>query len=481
MTLTTRRRFLKQSMLAAAATSGPWFAGCSAISAVRKPARYGTGDAVRIGVIGVRGRGRGHIGAFKDSPDAEVVAICDPDEAVIGPALSAAPNAVWHRDIRRMLDDPGIDAVSIATPNHWHSLAAIWALQAGKHVYVEKPLSHNLHEGRQLVAAAEQSSCVIQHGTQARSHVATRDAMDWLHAGGLGKISVARGLCYKRRGSIGKVAGPQQPPQTLDYDLWTGPAELQKLMRKNLHYDWHWVFNTGNGDIGNQGVHQLDIARWGLGVSGHPKAVSSFGGRLGYDDDGNTANTQVCLYDYGDRKMIFEVRGLETGKYRTAHVGVVFHGDRGYLVSASYSKLIAYHHDGSVMKVFEGDGNHFQDFLDAVKAGRKDAVHADAWEGHLSAGLAHLGNIAYRLGDERSLAELDAPFGDSEAGNESFDRSRAHLRDNGIDLSTTMVRISPALDFDPAAERFVGDRADPANALLKREPREHFVVPELAS
>jgi predicted dehydrogenase len=481
MTKTTRRKFLGQSMLAAAATTVPWFAGCAQTRAVRAPRQYGPGDRVRVGVIGVRGRGRGHIGAFKSSPDAEVVAICDPDEAVVGPALSAVPKAVWHRDIRRMLDDPGIDAVSIATPNHWHSLAAIWALQAGKHVYVEKPISHNLHEGRQVVAAAKQYGGVLQHGTQARSHVATRDAMSWLHAGGLGRVSLARGLCYKRRGSIGKVDGPQQPPESLDYDLWTGPAEKQDLLRKNLHYDWHWIYNTGNGDIGNQGVHQLDIARWGLGVSGHPKVVSSFGGRLGYDDDGNTANTQVCLYDYGDKQMIFEVRGLQTGAYRSAHVGVVFHGERGYLVSASYTKLTAYHPDGSVMKVFEGGGNHFQAFLDAVKAGRPAAVPADAREGHLSAALAHLGNIAYRIGDERRLSELEAPFGASEAGNESFARSLQHLHDNNLDPSETVIRISPALTFDAATERFVGEKAKAANALLRREPREHFSIPELTA
>jgi len=375
-----------------------------------------------------------------------------------------------------MLDDDSIDAVSIATPNHWHSLAAIWALRAGKHVYVEKPLSHNIHEGRVLVSVAKDSGRVVQHGTQARSMQATRDAIQWLREGGLGEVKLARALCYKRRKSIGKVDGPQQPPATMDYDLWTGPAELQPLMRASVHYDWHWVFNTGNGDIGNQGVHQMDIARWGLGRDSLPRRVVSCGGRLGYDDDGNTPNTQIALFDYGDQELIFEVRGLETGGYRKTHIGVVFHCEAGYLVSGSYGELHAFDHDGVVIKSFRGTGNHFQDFLDAIQSGDPSAVHAGTLDGHLSASLCHLANISYRLGQPQRLAHTDSPFAASGAANESFRRCCEHLTQNGIDPSTTDFAMGPSLTFDPERERFSGEHAGPANALLTRPYRGSFDV-----
>ena len=291
----SRRRFLEQSMLATAAAMVP-VAPTKALAPARRS--VSPNEIIRVGVIGVRGRGRAHVGEFKKSPDTEVVAICDPDEGVIEGAMNAVPSATYYRDIRKLLEDQSIDAISIATPNHWHSLAAIWALQAGKHVYVEKPISHKLFEGQKVVEAARKYGKVIQHGTQSRSNEATREAITWLHEGGLGKISIARGLCYKRRESIGKVEGTQQPPTTLDYDLWTGPAQLLPLQRKQLHYDWHWVFNTGNGDIGNQGVHQMDIARWGLNKSEFPMSITSIGGRVGYEDDGETcSNINGCLGD----------------------------------------------------------------------------------------------------------------------------------------------------------------------------------------
>ncbi|MFH0945411.1 MAG: Gfo/Idh/MocA family oxidoreductase [Planctomycetota bacterium] len=384
MTRTTRRRFL----IAAAATAAAPLT--SAFSAPRRQEAKPS-DLIRVGVIGVRGRGRAHIGGFKDSPHSEVVAICDPDEGVIAPAMKAVPEAKYYRDLRKMLDDPTIDAVSIATPNHWHSLAAIWALQAGKHVYVEKPVSHNIFEGRQVVNAAKRYGKIVQHGTQARTQPATQQAMAFLHEGGLGEVRLAHGLCYKPRESIGKVDGPQDPPETCDYDLWTGPAEMQPLMRQSLHYDWHWVFNTGNGDIGNQGVHQTDIARWGLGLTTHPQRIVSCGGRLGYEDDGNTPNTLVTLLDYGDKEIIFEVRGLKTPPFHGAGIGVVFFGEKGTLVSGSYNKVQAFDHDGQVLETFEGDADHYQNFLDAIRAGDAGVLNAPIDEGHLSASICHLG------------------------------------------------------------------------------------------
>ena len=435
-------------------------------------------EIIRVGVIGVRGRGRAHVGAFKQSSDTEVVAICDPDEGVIEGAMTAVPDATYYRDIRKLLEDQSIDAISIATPNHWHALAAIWALQAGKHVYVEKPISHNVLEGQRMVDAARKYGKVVQHGTQTRSNGATREAIAWLQAGELGKVSIARGLCYKRRESIGKVIETQQPPATLDYDLWTGPAQLLPLRRKHLHYDWHWLFNTGNGDIGNQGVHQMDIARWGLDKTEFPTRITGCGGRIGYDDDGDTPNSLISVYDYGQQQLIFEVRGLKTADYRTAHTGVIFHCEHGYLVSTSgYGKVVAFDLQGNIIRTFVGDGNHFQNFIDAVKNDDPSAVNADALTGHRSAALCHLGNISYLLGTRRLLSEFDAPFGEDEAANESFDRLQQHLVDNALVPDQTSLTLGATLTFDSSAQQFTGHRATEANALLTRPDRKPFVVP----
>ncbi len=482
MSDTSRRHFLGQSLLVAAmAAAGP---AAPAFSRVLDGRRVSPNERIRVGVIGVRGRGRAHIGGFKKSPDAEVVAICDCDEGVIGPAQKSVPEAEYYRDLRELLADDSIDAVSIATPNHWHSLAAIWALQAGKHVYVEKPVSHRVFEGRKLVEAAAKYGKVVQVGTQARSQPATREAMQWLLEGGLGRVQRAYGLCYKRRQSIGKVDGPQEPPATLDYELWTGPAPMKPLMRTNLHYDWHWDFDTGNGDIGNQGVHQMDIARWGLGLDRHPERVQAVGGRYGYVDDGNTPNTQLALLDYGDREVLFEVRGLETPAHpRGASIGVVFQGEEGYLVSASYEKLQAFDLDGKPVKEFRGSADHYQNFLDAVKAGDPAAVNAPPIEGHLSAAMGHLANISSKLAAAKPMAENTAPFA-HEAADTAWAATLGHLKANGLDPAALELGVGPALAFDGAAERFTGEWAagpltqEMTDPLLARAPRGAFAVPD---
>jgi predicted dehydrogenase len=466
MSRITRRTFLERSIVVAAAAP-----------AVSRIAAAQSDEVVRVAVIGVRGQGRSHVGDFKKSPHARVVAICDPDSAVIGGALEAVPDARYYSDIRQLLDDSSIDAVSIAMPHHWHALATVWALQAGKHVYVEKPISHNVQEGRAVVEAAQKSGKLVQHGTQGRSHQATQDAIAWLHDGGLGKVSTVRGLCYKRRDSIGKVDSAQPPPSTCDYDLWTGPARMGPLMRKNLHYDWHWDFNTGNGDIGNQGIHQMDIARWGLERDEFPQRVVSCGARLGYDDNGNTPNSQICVYDYGDQQIIFEVRGLKTDPYKTARIGVVFDGEEGYLVSRSYGKVIAYDNDGQEMKVFTGGGNHIENFLDAIRAGQAGVLNADCLEGHRSSALCHLGNISHQLGTPERLSATDAPFGEHAHANETFQQLRGHLVTNGIEPASTDYVMGPVLEFDGKTEQFVGDHAAEANMLLTREYRGPYTAP----
>lgn len=471
MTL-SRRRFLEESLLAAAAAA---VSSRPLAAAALAPARRAK-DPVRVAVIGVRGQGRTHVAAYRDLPDAEVVALCDPDEGVVGPAAKAVPDAKYVKDFRAVLDDPNVDAVSIATPNHWHALAAVWALQAGKHVYVEKPLSHDLHEGRMLVNAARRFKRVVQHGTQARSHGACQQAIAWMQGGGLGEVRVATGLCYKQRDSIGKTSGPQKPPETCDYELWTGPAAMEPLRRTSLHYDWHWAFNTGNGDIGNQGVHQIDLARWGLGMNTHPQRVAALGGRFGYDDDGETPNTQVCFYDWGEKQALFEVRGLKTGPYHNARIATIFHGEGGWLVIEDYARAVALDAAGKTIQTFEGGGNHFADFIQAVHSGAS-AGTASAEEGHLSSALCHLGNVAWRVGEMRPLDSLREPFGAHEVALDAFARFRGHLIENGM-AADAAVRACAPLPFDGQAEAFTGPLAAAANALNARPGRGAFTFPK---
>ncbi len=385
----------------------------------------------------------------------------------------------FEQDLRKVVEDPNIDIVSIATPNHWHALSAIWAIQNGKHVYVEKPVSHNVSEGRRIVEAARKHKKLVQAGTQIRSMSGIRQAIQFIHDGKLGKVKVARGLCYKRRGSSGKVKCPQKPPKTMNYDLWCGPAPLKQPTRntKNgtVHYDWHWIWDYGNGDLGNQGIHQMDVARWALGSNKLAKGVVSVGGRLGYTDDGETPNTQICQFDYDDAQLIFEVRGLPTKKYRGAGVGNVIHCENGYMVFPSYGSAIAYSSDGELIKKFGGGGDHFGNFIKAVRSGKVSDLNGEIEEGHLSSALCHLGNISYLLGKDTGF-DTSAFNKSNEAAGETFERMQKHLKDNGVDLSSTKYRLGQALKINTKTESFV-DSAK-GDALLTRNYRKGFVVPE---
>jgi predicted dehydrogenase len=470
-----RRHFFIGSMAAAA--------GLPALGA----ARPGPNDRVRIAVIGARwtryvpdhrARGSEHVAAFSEMKDVEIAALCDVDERVIGDSMKFVEDRTgrrpaYHKDFRRLLEDRSIDAVTIATPNQWHSLQTIWACQAGKDVYVEKPLSHTVWEGRKAVEAARKYGRVVQHGTQNRSAPALREAFEFLHAGKLGTVQVAHGLCYKRRDSIGKKPDAPVPPG-VDYDTWLGPAPARDFNENRFHYQWHWNWDYGNGDIGNQGIHEMDMARWGLGESEPPRHAVSIGGRYGYEDDGQTPNTQVALFDYGDSLLIFEVRGLPTADRMGARVGVVFHGTGGYLVAnATYAR--AFDPDGGPIASFDGAGDHFRNFIDCVRSRRRDDLAAEVQEGHRSTMLVHLANISYRLGDSRPLSG-DRPFGRNDEGNAAFRRCRDHLRDNGIDVGKAPLRVGRSLEFDGARESFAGDAE--ADRMLRRLYRRPFVVPE---
>jgi predicted dehydrogenase len=396
----------------------------------------GPNDTLRMAVCGVKGRGMDHIAGWSKLKDVRVTTICDIDLNVVGEAKEAVerrhgsgPKVV--QDIRRVLDDKSIDAISIATPNHWHALATVWACQAGKDVYVEKPVSHNVSEGRRAVEAARKYERVVQAGTQCRSHKGIQGAMAFLHSGKLGKVYMAKGLCYKPRGSIGHKADAPVP-QGVDYDVWLGPAAKRPFNPNRFHYNWHWFWDYGNGDIGNQGIHQMDLARWGLGKTELPKAVLASGGRFGYSDDGQTPNTLHVSLEFDDCELQFEVRGLVTNEESKIKIGDIFYGTDGILAITSYQDWQVFYGPKLVKGPGgSGMGDHFANFVKAVKARDRRLLTADIEQGHLSSAYCHLGNIAYRLGRK--------------------------------------------LHINPSTESFVNDSE--ADAMLTREYREPFVVP----
>jgi predicted dehydrogenase len=368
-----------------------------------------------------------------------VTTLCDVDLNVVGRAQkileeAGAPKPKVVQDIRRVLDDNDIDIVSIATPDHWHALGAIWACQAGKDVYVEKPVSHNVSEGRRIVEAARKYDRVVQTGTQGRSSPAMREAIKFIHDGGIGKVYMAKGLCYKRRKSIGHT--PNAPvPEGVDYDLWLGPAPERPFSRNRFHYNWHWIWDYGTTDMGNQGVHQMDIARWGINKHELPTKIHGTGNMFVYDDDQETPNTQLTTFEYDDTLLVFEVRGLFTNDEKEVTVGNIFYGSDGYLTIGRGGWQAYLGEKGEPGPGSSKDGprvSHFQNFIDAVRNRDRSLLNADILEGHLSSALCHLGNISYRTGRK--------------------------------------------LTFDPAWENFPGD--DEANSYLTRRYRKPFVVPE---
>jgi predicted dehydrogenase len=479
----SRREFLHGSAALAGAAAAQQLLSGSALAAQQPAGRVGgPNEQINVAVIGVHGRGCDHVSGFAGQHNCVVTHICDVDSAVIGNAMTRAERGQRRRpeyvqDLRRIMDNPSVHVVSIATPNHWHALAAIWAMQAGKDVYVEKPVSHNVWEGRRIVEVSRQTNRICQTGTQIRSAPGVREAIEFLRSGQLGAVRVARGLCYKRRNTIGQV-GPNggTVPATMNYDLWCGPAPVQRpLRRERLHYDWHWTWDYGNGDLGNQGIHQMDVARWGLGKNDLPRSVLSLGGRFGYIDDGQTANTQLCFFDYGDCELIFEVRGLPTGPYRGAGVGNIFHCANGYMVFPHYEQATAYDNDGNVVRRFSGRETHFTNFINAVRTRRRQNLNADILEGHLSSALCHLANISYRMGEMVPFNAQRNIFGDDRDASETFDRMRDHLRQRSIPLDQTNYRLGRRLTLNPRTERFVNNTQ--ANEMLTRPYRRGFEVP----
>ncbi len=477
----TRRRFVQGSAAVVAA-----FPRSARVPRLARPS-----DVVRVAVVGLNGRGANHVDAFRALEGVQVMALCDVDELVLAREVKKfrerGASVGTHSDLRQVLERDDIDAVSIATPNHWHALQAIWACQAGKDVYLEKPISHEIVEGRMVVEAARKYGRIVQSGTQSRSSFAIAEAIAWLRTGNLGTLRLARGLCYKPRPSIGKTERAQKIPDSIDYDLWTGPAPLVPLERQRLHYDWHWFWDTGNGDIGNQGVHQMDLCRWALGQAELPPSVISVGARVGYDDDGETPNTQMVYFAYDPVPLLFEVRGLPRDRasregewgpamdsFLDVRIGVILHAEGGTLRIPSYTGAIAYDEEGQEIRRFEGAHDHFANFIAAVRSRKREDLAAEVEEGHLSSALCHLANISHRMGGALEREAIRAGLKDSAVLTGTYDRLCAHLEANEVDLEKTLV-LGPCLELDRPGERFKGGGR--ANELLTRSYREPYVLP----
>ena len=477
MSKLTRRDFVKGSIAAMATIT---IAGTKSSGRV-----IGANDTVRIAVAGLNGRGSAHVGAYAGMEGVQIVYLADPDTRTYARRLAqirngAAPRTV--QDIRRALDDRNVDAISIATPNHWHALMTVWAAQAGKHVYVEKPCSHNVKEGRIALEMARRHNVIVQHGTQSRSDGAWRNTIAAIRSGRYGRLLVSRGLVYKLRNSIG-TRPVSTPPSELDFNLWTGPAQQTPFHTNLVHYNWHWFWAFGNGDIGNQGVHQMDIARWAIANATLPRSVVTVGGRFGYTDQGQTPNTQVSLMDFGPTQLIFEVRGLSSPAYRGqgTNGGNVFHLEEGIIAGHRF-----FPNGGAASEAIPpqevrrgpGGGNHFANFIAAVRSRRAADLNADIEEGHYSSALCHLANISYQVGANAAFNPRTRAFGDNRDANESLQRMEEHLSGapHNLRLADFPLHVGPRLEFAARGETFTGNAE--ANRLLTRQYREGFVVPD---
>ena len=495
----SRKEFLKASIIGGGAAL---VAGQTRLyGQVAGAAGSANGD-IRVAVVGINSQGAGHMRDYLNKlPGSRLVAICDVDSEVLAKRAAECEKGgvkvETYVDYRKLLENKNIDAVVLATPNHQHSLQTIWGLQAGKDVYCEKPLSHNVWEGRQAVAAAKKySKNIVMAGTQNRSSLDIQEAISILRSGKLGKIQWARGLCYKPRDSIGKTTGPQKVPDSINYDLWTGPAELTPPRRNGnkgpVHYDWHWFWNYGGGDITNQGIHQMDVARWMLGEAGMPSSVASFGGRFGYLDDAETPNTLVSVFTYPSAPLIFEVRGLPMkvgmkamDAYRGSRVGVVVQCDGGYITVSESGTANIFDNDNKKIQGLSngGNGSHRANFVKAVQ--NRKVVQGLVEECHYSTALCHLGNVSFLLGKEQANAAIAEAVKADVSSSEAFGRVLEHLKANEVDTAKTKTVKGPLLKIDAKTEMFVGSEktiidAANNNPLRKRAGRGAFTIPQLA-
>ena len=384
----TRRDFVKSSLAAGAALAVPF-------SRAR-----GANNDIRVAVVGINGRGRGLIGSFHNTPGVRVAALCDVDGNALDREVKKFKDRneriTGHSDYRRMLEDKSLDVVCIATPDHWHVPLAAFSVIAGKDAYVEKPLSHTISEGRLLVNLARKHKKIIQHGTQSRSMESMRDAIEYMWSGKLGKIRMAKAINSQLRGPIGRVPDSEAPAH-VNYDVWLGPAPKRPFNRNRYHYKWHWFWDYGTGDTGNDGVHQIDIARWGLGVK-LPKAVSCSGGQLFYDDDHQTPDTQVATFEYDDVYLMYEMRLWAPYPSEGHDNGNIFYGDNGTMSIGRKGWQVTFKNGKKGPGGPRGGDSHTSNFIKAVRSRKVSDLNADVEVGHYSAALCHMANIAMRVG-----------------------------------------------------------------------------------
>jgi len=471
----SRRRFL----LGAAATG-------AAVSLF--PGRVlGANNRVRIGIIGLGGKGRAHVESFSQIPDLEIAAVCDADTKQLDAAKEKLGDKVArHQDLRKLLDMKDIDAVVIAAPDHWHCLAAIMAFQAGKHAYVEKPVSHHIWEGRKMVEAARKYNRIVQAGTQQRSCPAVQECARDIQAGKYGKVLWVHCAVLSAREPIGKVSGPQPVPEGLDYNLWAGPAPMTPIMRQKFHYDWHWQWNWGTGEMGNWGVHYFDDVRHLLGWDDVPDNVIAAGNRW-WDDDGETPNMHMALMEHRGAKFVIDVRNMKDPG-GGGDDGAVYLGGRGgnyIMCEDAYIRIArgggkAFSKDNKMIKQYKGNGGagHDANFVNAIREGSNKSLACEIEIGHLSTTVCHLANVAFRVGKATPVEELRERVKTHEDAVNTLESIVAQLKANQIDLAAKPFIAGPRLSFDTKTEQFVGEKAEEANKLVRVPCREPFVIPE---
>ena len=499
-----RRKFLKSSL----ATTVGLGVGLGLQRSVWSQVR-GANDDIRIGVAGIRSQGRSHIYRFHKLSGVRVVALCDPDKKILAeriqeftgprkdddsnPLPPHASKVEGYTDVREMLDNKDIDAIVIATPNHWHSLMTIWACQAGKHVYVEKPVSHSIWEGRKMVQAARKYKRIVQAGTQQRSCPAVKEAAADIQAGKYGKVLWVHCSKLGARDTIGMVTEPQPVPDHIDYNLWAGPAPMSPVMRKSFHYDWHWQWNWGDGEMGNWGIHYVDDLCYLLGWKSIPTSVIAAGNRFAWNDNGQTPNMQFALFDYDGLKVVVDIRNLPDpkrpeGKQAGGDSGAVYLKSRGgnhiqcenAFIRLSRGGGYAYDLAGERIKQYEGDGgqDHARNFIDCVRSGQAQDLNAEVETVHLSTAMCHQANISWRVGSPATAEQVRENMkGHKDALNTLTDILE-QLEGNSVDLNKTPMILGPQLGFDRKTERFTGPHAQAANKLLKHSCRRPFVVPD---
>ena len=477
-----RRTFLRHASLAAGSTL--------LLSGTKASGRaIGANNRLRIAVAGLNGRGRNHISGWLGSENVEIAYLADVDERVRASAVESVNKKVNGAykcqgilDIRQALDDPTVDAISIAAPNHWHSLMTIWGAQAGKHVYVEKPMSHDVVEGRVAVEAQKRYGVVIQHGTQRRSDAKIAGLHEMIKAGKWGKLKISYGYCCKPRGSIGfEHASP--PPSNVHWNLWRGPAVIHQFHSNYVHYDWHWFWATGNGDLNNQGTHQLDVARWALDDDQtHPVRAMAIGGRFQWGDQGETPNTMFAMAEYPNgQQVFFNVRNVNYDGYQRQVENEYYFEDGGRIIRNKYYP--AGSNQGQDIEIADGKvtpGGNWGSFIAACREGNPAMANGNAADSHYACVMGHLMNNSYRLGERMPFNEKSVSFGDNKDAAEHFLKLHDVMQ-NGVGLPEdgTEYTVGPWLTFDPLTERHVGAHAEAANRLLKDPNNPEFQVPDV--